>query len=588
MANKEITKLTKKDKDALTAVGVDSLPNNPSALGMNAYEVKRHFSDPNKLLFSWVERLADETYTNFKAIDDGTFTITHAEMANKDADGNPIASTYAKVSKLTAGEYRVPLAQSALTDGNGNNIPSTYARIDTLASGGYQVPASDRANKDGSGNVITETYEVKGNVTANGGENPDYILRQIKIGDKVYSIPAGGDGVVEQYLDVTAYVDLDAMTITQEGYDRLTKAFGDGTLSGMTINVPSVYTIYGALVGYDGNTFYFHAPLVGEQKNVFIGRDLKVSINADTSITDYSIWNKTLTHLALNGKNYDVQYLIYEAVGQYVTISNLANNGVQKTLRFLPLPEPPRSGSYSVVANSGVIQYEDYKPVEANPTDEATEILNKLKVGKTTYSTTQHGLTLTGTHISENKEEELTIGSLTISDEDYNRVINGEIDYIQATGGRNEDIWGWYAGKKDGAHAFIGIQCISGSPRIIRYFNLIFSEKLTGEIGSKAAYTIQDFSTLPFTPSDSHIKSYVIKTNNFGVASWVEGIVPPPLPSDTSKTYTLRSVNGTLTWVDTSVGTQNFEAINVGGVSLDDKISSAINSAITSTLEANY
>ena len=207
--------------------------------------------------------------------------------------------------------------------------------------------------------------------------------------------------------------------------------------------------------------------------------------------------------------------------------------------------------------------------VEANPADEATEILNKLKVGETTYSTAQRGLTLTGTHISEDKEDELTIGSLTISDEDYNRVINGEIDYIQATGGRNEDIWGWYVGKKDGADAFIGIQCMSGSQRIIRYFNLIFSEELIGEVGSKAAYMIQDFSTLPVSPSDSPIKSYVIKTNDFGAASWVEGIVPPPLPSDTSKTYALRSVNGTLTWVDvtagTSVDTQKFKNVEVSG-----------------------
>lgn len=203
--------------------------------------------------------------------------------------------------------------------------------------------------------------------------------------------------------------------------------------------------------------------------------------------------------------------------------------------------------------------------VEANPSSEATEILNKLKVGETTYSTAQHGLTLTGTHISENKEEELTIGSLTISDEDYNRVINGEIDYIQATGGRNEDIWGWYVGKKDGVDSFIGIQCIPGSPQIVSYFNLLFSEELTGEVGSKAAYTIQDFPTLPFTPSDSHIKSYVIKTNDFGVASWVEGIVPPPLPSDTSKTYTLKSVNGVLTWVDISVDTQRFKNVEVSG-----------------------
>lgn len=203
--------------------------------------------------------------------------------------------------------------------------------------------------------------------------------------------------------------------------------------------------------------------------------------------------------------------------------------------------------------------------VEANPSTEATEILNKLKVGETTYSTAQHGLTLTGTHISEDKEEKLTIGSLTISDEDYNRVINGEIDYIQATGGRGEDIWGWYIGKKDGVDAFIGIQCIPGSPQVVSYFNLLFSEELTGEVGSKAAYTIQDFPTLPFTPSDSHIKSYVIKTNDFGVASWVEGVVPPPLPSDTSKTYTLRSVNGVLTWVDTSVDTQKFKNVEVSG-----------------------
>lgn len=203
--------------------------------------------------------------------------------------------------------------------------------------------------------------------------------------------------------------------------------------------------------------------------------------------------------------------------------------------------------------------------VEANPADEATEILNKLKVGETTYSMAQHGLTLTGTHISEDKEEDLTIGSLTISDEDYNRVINGEIDYIRATGGRNEDIWGWYIGKRDGMSQFVGVQCIPGSPQIVSYFTLLFSEELTSEVGSKAAYTIQDFPTLPFTPSDSHIKSYVIKTNDFGVASWVEGVVPPPLPPDIFKTYTLMSVNRVLTWVETSADTQRFKNVEVSG-----------------------
>ena len=44
------------------------------------------------------------------------------------------------------------------------------------------------------------------------------------------------------------------------------------------------------------------------------------------------------------------------------------------------------------------------------------------------------------------------------------------------------------------------------------------------------------------------------------------GSLTPSLPSDaSSKTYTLRSANSTLAWVDTSVGTQKFENIEVSG-----------------------
>ena len=155
--------------------------------------------------------------------------------------------------------------------------------------------------------------------------------------------------------------------------------------------------------------------------------------------------------------------------------------------------------------------------VEANPSSEATETLSKLKVGDKTYDVaSQRGLTLTGNHITEN--EGIVIGSLNITDEEYNAVINESIDYVRATGGRDEDIWGWYVGNKDGFAKFIGIECISGTPNAIRYFQLIFSNNLVGELGSRAIYTIQDFSSLPDYPTELS-KDYNKLTNKPSINS---------------------------------------------------------------------
>ena len=73
--------------------------------------------------------------------------------------------------------------------------------------------------------------------------------------------------------------------------------------------------------------------------------------------------------------------------------------------------------------------------VEANPTDEATEILNKLKVGETTYSTAQHGLTLTGTHMFEDEEGTHIIFREYSHEELERQKLDAKIEYLAMMGG---------------------------------------------------------------------------------------------------------------------------------------------------------
>ena len=176
--------------------------------------------------------------------------------------------------------------------------------------------------------------------------------------------------------------------------------------------------------------------------------------------------------------------------------------------------------------------------IEANPADEATGTLNKLKIGDGIYSV-DYGPKLI-------ELSEITSDFSTTTQEAYNLLLNGI---------NSGKIIGIHA-ETEGTFLFRGFI----------NFDLVFSEI----IGDNQEFVL------------------LIK-ENLTIETFTYTSFVPPLPDDSSsKTYTLRSVNGILTWVDTSVGTQYFEDINVGGVSLDDKISSAINSAITSTLEANY
>lgn len=195
--------------------------------------------------------------------------------------------------------------------------------------------------------------------------------------------------------------------------------------------------------------------------------------------------------------------------------------------------------------------------VEANPSTEATETLNKLRIGDATYNVGVENIKANGTYTGE--EAGMIINSFNLTSEQREKIKNGNVmsisgDFALSNGETSYGVT--YIGSTHSEDAFAGT-------------NLSTS-------GDNMTLTINVFAI----PKDESMdaESYLF-----------EFLMIPSLPSDaSSKTYTLRSVNGTLAWVDTSVGTQYFEDINVGGVSLDDKINSAINSAITSTLEANY
>lgn len=182
------------------------------------------------------------------------------------------------------------------------------------------------------------------------------------------------------------------------------------------------------------------------------------------------------------------------------------------------------------------------RAVEANPTDEATKPLTKLKVGNTTYNFNE---TLEKNGIYSGVDGNSIFNGISVSAEEFEKIKNGVVRYIYGTYKSAEDqeatpYFASYVGKSyDGettSYVFhYGDTTIDYGFLSVESINLIFQE-YQGEI---AGGIIINKSHVPSTPS---------------------------LPSDaSSKTYTLRSANSTLTWVDTSVGTQKFENVEVSG-----------------------
>lgn len=180
--------------------------------------------------------------------------------------------------------------------------------------------------------------------------------------------------------------------------------------------------------------------------------------------------------------------------------------------------------------------------VKANPTDEATEPLTKLKVGNTTYNFNE---TLEKNGIYSGVDGNSIFNGISVSAEEFEKIKNGVVRYIYGTYKSAEDqeatpYFASYLGKSyDGettSYVFhYGDTTIDYGFLSVESINLIFQE-YQGEI---AGAIIINKSHAPSTPS---------------------------IPSDSSsKTYTLKSVNGVLTWVDISVDTQRFKNVEVSG-----------------------
>ena len=203
--------------------------------------------------------------------------------------------------------------------------------------------------------------------------------------------------------------------------------------------------------------------------------------------------------------------------------------------------------------------------VEANPSTEATETLTKLKVGNTTYNFNE---TLEKNGIYSGVDGNTIFNGISVSAEEFEKIKNGAIRYV----------YGTYKSAEDQ----------EATPYFVSYVGKAYDGETTSYVFHYVDTTI-DYGVLSVESINLVFQEYQGETEGAIIINKSRAPSTPSRPSDAiAKTYTLESVNGTLTWVDTSVGTQYFEDINVGGVSLDDKISSAINSAITSTLEANY
>lgn len=280
--------------------------------------------------------------------------------------------------------------------------------------------------------------------------------------------------------------------------------------------------------------------------------------------------NQTDYCIHFNGSNfisYEYSMDDFETYVDYITYGIMTIEGNQAilariTIRTAFVPKIPAENNKILVTNNGKLKYADIPgSIEVNPSAEATDTLNKLKIDGTVYNFNKR-LEKNGT--LQSSENGIFMNAIFLTDEEFEKVKNGEIDTI----------YGKYY--KDS---------LTSSTYTCSFSTII--DQGEGELlyvftNSSSVVENGILSTILFQCTISKSNSMLITIEN-------EMPAIPLLPTDASgKTLSLISTNGSIGWKDTSVGTQNFESITINGVSLDDKISSAINSAITSTLEANY
>ena len=176
------------------------------------------------------------------------------------------------------------------------------------------------------------------------------------------------------------------------------------------------------------------------------------------------------------------------------------------------------------------------KVVEANPSGEATTDLTKIKIADTIYKLASGSSGSSGgsgkleilkptlNYDTSNSIVEQISGTLT--EEEVTKVFNGQIYGLVVTNERYSGLCTYYAQE-------------GGANNKIAYF---ICNTLLSDVMSAMGEGAGDISgVLLLAVMGNNIEGYFIKSLNAALI--------PPLPSDANtKTYTLKSVNGVLTW----------------------------------------
>ena len=166
--------------------------------------------------------------------------------------------------------------------------------------------------------------------------------------------------------------------------------------------------------------------------------------------------------------------------------------------------------------------------IEANPVDEATDTLTKLKVGDTTYDFNRT-LIKNGTYVSE--EGFATLNSFSFTAEEMEKINNGEIDMLIGEFNKRSETY-YYNAKK----YYLGDDDM---PLFIC-----------------SSYTLMNGKSIHY----DEVQIYPSLSQG-GMISADSPFIPE-LPSDAStKKYTLKAVNETLTWVDLATDTETFNNV---------------------------
>lgn len=191
-------------------------------------------------------------------------------------------------------------------------------------------------------------------------------------------------------------------------------------------------------------------------------------------------------------------------------------------------------------------------PVTPNPADEATETLNKLKIGEKAFDVIP----------------ELAIETEPLTFENMVSCVNNVT-------------WFSLLGDAQKIRNFVINQCGRIKLKIstpIGYVCLMLYPSLWADATNhsrnfEGTLCIEtDLSSIGADNEANYINARIIAFENSDNVAAAISVIPfprakvPSLPSDSaSKTYTLRSVNGTVDWKDTSIGTQKFENLEVSG-----------------------